>query len=176
MGSSCVQEGGDRRSGPEDASALRLEGDEAPCVLTDLGERAATALWEARHRFEIGEHWYQYLVGSAAEGAVLRSVETSLGLAGFIEIFQWEDGMALESLYLFPEWRRRGVGSAVVRLLEGECGNRLTIWAGRATCAFYERLGYTRDTSQGGFMMTRSGSPRGKTFTQAASQLWQSNV
>lgn len=137
---------------------------------------ATAALWEARHRFEVGEHWYEYLIGAVAEGAILRAVETPQGRAGFVEVFKWEDGMALESLYLFPEWRRRGVGSDVVRMLERECGNRLTIWAGRATCSFYERLGYTRDVSQGGFMMTRLDSPRGKTFTQAASQLWPTSA
>jgi GNAT superfamily N-acetyltransferase len=135
-------------------------------------------LWAHENEFQRGDFWYQYLVGAVAEGAKLWGImvpeDYYYVYAGFAEIFEWEEGAALESLYLFPKWRRSGVGTAAVRLMERDWNDRLTIWASKSTAPFYHRLGYKRDTTQGGFIMTKDKNP-GKTFTQAASQHWGSN-
>lgn len=132
-------------------------------------------LWAHETEFEKGEHWYEYLVGAVAEGAKLWGITVPEDYyhvyAGFAEIFEWEDCAALESLYLFPKWRRRGIGTAAVKWIERGCNDNLTIWAGRATSGFYERLGYRRDLDQGGFMMVKNPYP-GKSFTEAATDKW----
>ena len=175
MGRSSNQKEGDSGSGSEDAAALRLKSTSPEVQLDLLGKSAATVLHSHQSEFEKGEHWYEYLIGAVAEGAKIYGITVPVGFvrmyAGFIEVFEWEDGVALESLYLLPQYRKRGYGTTVVKYLEDACDDRLTIWAGRVTAPFYERLGYTRDTTQGGFMMTKGGRP-GKTFTQAASRLW----
>jgi GNAT superfamily N-acetyltransferase len=135
-------------------------------------------LWAHENEFEKGEHWYEYLVGAVAEGAKLWGITVPEDYyrvyAGFAEIFTWEAGAALESLYLFPKFRRQGIGTETVKTIEESCGDRLTIWAGRPTAPFYARLGYIRDESQGGFMMTK-GISAGKTFTEAATKYWKQN-
>jgi len=135
-------------------------------------------LWAHQKDFEIGEHWYEYLVGAVAEGASLWGIvipeDYYFVYAGFVELFTWDDGCALESLYVFSKFRNQGIGSEVIKSLEEMSYDRLTIWAGRATAPFYERFGYERDTTQGGFMLTK-GRYAGKTYTQAASQYWKND-
>jgi GNAT superfamily N-acetyltransferase len=139
-------------------------------------DAAEVVLWAHRTDFDPTEHWYEYFMGAATEGAEILGLQfpTLREYGGFVEVFRWSDGMALESLYLFNPFRRRGVGTATVRALEAECGDRLSIWASRITAPFYERLGYARDPHQGGYIMTKRRYP-GLTFTQAASQYWRND-
>jgi GNAT superfamily N-acetyltransferase len=116
------------------------------------------------------------LVGAVAEGAKLWGITVPEDYyhvyAGFAEIFEWEGGAALESLYLFRKWRRTGIGTKAVKWIEHGCNDRLTIWAGRSTEAFYKRLGYERDSRQGGFMMVKHQHP-GRTFQEADTRFWR---
>ena len=139
-------------------------------------EAAEVVLWAHKTDFDPTEHWYEYLIGAADEGAEILGLQfpTLREYGGFVEVFRWDDGMALESLYILDSFRGRGVGTATVRALEAECKDRLSVWASRVTAPFYERLGYVRDTTQGGFIMTKRRYP-GKNFTQAASQYWRPN-
>jgi GNAT superfamily N-acetyltransferase len=139
-------------------------------------DAAEVVLWAHKTDFDLTEHWYEYFQGAASEGSEILGVQfpTIQQYGGFVEVFRWSDGMALESLYLFDPFRRRGVGTGVVRALEAECRDRLSVWASRISAPFYERLGYTRDTTQGGFIMTKHRYP-GKNFTQAASQYWKTD-
>jgi GNAT superfamily N-acetyltransferase len=178
MGRSGFKETGDDSNGDENATPFRLTGDSTKIELTYLGKGAGAVLWAHESEFEKGEHWYEYLVGAVAEGAKLWGISVPEDYyyvyAGFAEVFTWEEGSALESLYLFPKFRRRGIGTKTVKMLEESCDDRLTIWAGRATSPFYARLGYIRDESQGGFMMTK-GNSAGKTFTEVATKYWKQN-
>jgi GNAT superfamily N-acetyltransferase len=139
-------------------------------------DAAEVVLWAHKTDFDPAEHWYEYFKGAATEGAEILGLQFPVikEYGGFVEVFRWSDGMALESLYLFNRFRRRGVGTATVRALEAECDDRLSIWASRVSAPFYERLGYSRDTRQGGFIMTKRQHP-GRTFTQAASQHWRTD-
>jgi GNAT superfamily N-acetyltransferase len=139
-------------------------------------EAAEVVLWAHKTDFDPKEHWYEYFMGAAAEGAEILGLQfpTLRQYGGFVEVFRWADGMALESLYIIDNFRGRGVGTATVRALEVECRDRLSIWASRVTAPFYEKLGYTRDANQGGFIMTKKPHP-GKTFTQAARQYWNND-
>jgi GNAT superfamily N-acetyltransferase len=178
MERSGKQKGGDDPLQSENAPDVRVQSYHGPIELTYLGKGAATVLWAHENEFQRGEHWYEYLIGAVAEGAKIWGITVPEDYyhvyAGFAEIFEWEEGAALESLYLFPKWRRSGIGTAAVKWIESGCNDRLTIWASRSTAPFYERLGYTRDDSQGGYIMTKRQSP-GRTFTEAASQYWNSN-
>jgi GNAT superfamily N-acetyltransferase len=176
MGRGSTQEGRDDSVQPQDEAAIRIEGDHGPIELTYLGKGAAAVLWAHENEFEKGEHWYEYLVGAVAEGAKLWGITVPEDYyhvyAGFAEIFEWEEGAALESLYLFRKWRRTGIGTKAVKWIEHGCNDRLTIWAGRSTEAFYKRLGYERDPRQGGFMMVKHQHP-GKTFQEADTRFWR---
>jgi GNAT superfamily N-acetyltransferase len=133
-------------------------------------------LWAHDKQFPPEEHWYEYLIGAVAEGAKIWGITVPEYYyhvyAGFAEIFEWEEGAALESLYLFPKWRHSGIGTAAVKWIESGCGDRLTIWASRSTAPFYERLGYYRDESQGGYMMIKHPST-GKNFQEADTRFWR---
>lgn len=172
------QEGRHYEEGLGNAPSIRLQSDSPHVELRPLESGAAAVLWAHQHDFEVGEHWYEYLIGATAEGASIWGILVPRDYyhvyAGFVELFQWDDGCALESLYILPKFRSQGIGSRVVKLLEKMSYDHLTIWAGRPTAPFYERLGYYRDTTQGGFMMTK-GSYAGKTYTQAASQYWKTD-
>ena len=137
---------------------------------------AEVVLWAHRTDFDPTEHWYEYLMGAATEGAEILGIQFPIlrEYGGFAEVFRWDDGMALESLYILDKFRGCGVGRATVKSLEAECGDRLSIWASRITSPFYQKLGYSRDETQGGFIMTKS-RHTGKTFTQAASQYWRND-
>lgn len=176
MGRSCSQEGRDDSVQPQNEANVRVESYHGPIELTYLGKGAATVLWAHEKEFQRGEHWYEYLVGAVAEGAKLWGITVPEDYyhvyAGFAEIFEWEEGAALESLYLFPKWRRTGVGTAAVKWIENGCGDRLTIWASRTTAPFYERLGYYRDKTQGGYMMIKH-PQTGKTFQDADTRFWR---
>jgi GNAT superfamily N-acetyltransferase len=176
MGRSSSERGRDGSDEPQDASAVRIEGDHAPIELTYLGKGAAAVLWAHESEFEEGEHWYEFLVGAVAEGAKLWGITVPEDYyhvyAGFAEIFEWEEGAALESLYLFPKWRRQGIGTASVKWIENGCNDRLTIWAGRSTEPFYKRLGYERDSRQAGFMMVKH-EHSGRTFQEADTRFWR---
>lgn len=139
-------------------------------------EAAEVVLWAHKTDFDPTEHWYEYLMGAATEGAEILGLQFPAlkQYGGFVEVFRWSDGMALESLYILDPFRGRGVGTATVRALEVECNDRLSIWASRVSAPFYQRLGYSRDPHQGGFIMTKRRHP-GKTFTQAASQYWRND-
>jgi GNAT superfamily N-acetyltransferase len=176
MGRGGTQEGRDDSVQSQDEAAIRIEGDHGPIELTYLGKGAAAVLWAHESEFEKGEHWYEYLVGAVAEGAKLWGITVPEDYyyvyAGFAEIFEWEEGAALESLYLFPRWRRTGIGTKAVKWIEHGCNDRLTIWAGRSTEAFYKRLGYERDPRQSGFMMVKHQRP-GRTFQEADTRFWR---
>ena len=176
MGRSGTEEGRDDSVQPQNEADVRVEGYHGALELTYLGKGAAAVLWAHESEFERGEHWYEYLVGAVAEGAKLWGITVPEDYyhvyAGFAEIFEWEEGAALESLYLFPKWRRSGIGTAAVKWIENGCGDRLTIWASRSTAKFYERLGYFKDETQGGYMMIKHKHP-GKTFQEADTRFWR---
>jgi GNAT superfamily N-acetyltransferase len=183
MGPSGQQKERDDSEESSDATAVRIKGNNVEVVLDDLfylkplrPDAAEVVLWAHRTDFDPSEHWYEYFMGAATEGAEIMGLQfPTLGeYGGFVEVFRWDEGMALESLYILSPFRQRGVGTATVKALEAECKNRLSIWASRVTSPFYERLGYRRDTRQGGWIMTKNNYP-GRTFTQAASQYWRSN-
>jgi GNAT superfamily N-acetyltransferase len=178
MECSSFEEKRDDPTQSQNAPDVRFQSYHGQIKLAYLGKGADAVLWAHESEFQRGDFWYQYLVGAVAEGAKLWGITVPEDYyyvyAGFVEIFEWEEGAALESLYLFPKWRRSGVGTAAVRLMERDWNDRLTIWASKTTAPFYHRLGYKRDTTQGGFIMTKDKNP-GKTFTQAASQHWGSN-
>mgnify|MGYP001553610475 CR=1 FL=1 len=137
-------------------------------------DAAEIVLWAHKTDFDPNEHWYEYLIGAAEEGSEILGLQfpTLRQYGGFIEVFRWSDGMALESLYVLKPFRQRGVGTATVKALEAECGDRLSIWASRVTAPFYRRLGYRRDEHQGGYIMTK-GHGSGQNFTQAAAKYWK---
>lgn len=183
MGRGGVEEAGDRFSQSEDETIVRLKGNNDKSILNEVfylkklpQDTAEIVLWAHRTDFDPKEHWYEYLMGAATEGAEILGLQfpTLREYGGFVEVFRWDDGMALESLYILDSFRGRGVGTATVKALEHECRDRLSIWASRVTAPFYERLGYRRDTTQGGYIMTK-GRKTGKTFTQAASQYWRND-
>lgn len=183
MGLSRHQKGRNEPQEPQDATAVRIEGNNVEVVLDDVfylkplrPDAAEVVLWAHRTDFDPNEHWYEYFMGAASEGAEILGLQfPTLGeYGGFVEVFRWDEGMALESLYILSPFRHRGIGTATVRALEAECKNRLSIWASRVSSPFYERLGYKRDTRQGGWIMTKNNYP-GRTFTQAASQYWREN-
>jgi GNAT superfamily N-acetyltransferase len=176
MGRSSTEEGRDDSVQPENASDVRVESYHGKIELVYLGKGAAPVLWAHESEFQRGDFWYQYLVGAVAEGAKLWGIMVPEDYyhvyAGFAEIFEWEEGAALESLYLFPKWRRTGVGTATVKWIENGWNDRITIWASKSTAPFYHRLGYERDEQQGGFMMVKHKRP-GKTFQEADTRFWR---
>ena len=175
---SRCEKAGHNAQRPGNAPSIRLKSDSPNVELRPLESGAGAVLWAHQNDFEVGEHWYEYLIGATAEGAsiwgILVPEDYYHVYAGFVELFKWEEGCALESLYIFSKYRNQGIGSQVVKTLEKMSYDRLTIWAGRASAPFYERLGYSRDTTQGGFMLTK-GPYAGKTYTQAASQYWRND-
>jgi len=135
-------------------------------------ELAELVLYTHKTNFDPKTHWYEYFIGAAAEKAEILGIKfpQSREYGGFVEIFRWDDGIALESLYILGNFRNRGIGTATVKSLEVESKDRLSIWAGRNTAEFYNKLGYYRDTRQGGYIMIKNKPVTGKTFTQAATQ------
>ena len=134
-------------------------------------ELAQLVLYTHKTNFDPQTHWYEYLIGAAAEKAEILGIKfpQSREYGGFVEVFRWSDGIALESLYILKGFRNQGIGTATVKSLEVESKNRLSIWASKTTAPFYSKLGYYRDVNQGGFIMIKNRNT-GKTFTQAAAK------
>lgn len=131
--------------------------DEAPPLDAVLRLYRSAGWWEGEDRVEVLE---DIVRGAACFAGAYAGAE----LVGMGRVLS--DGVSdayIQDVVVLPEWRGRGVGSAIVSFLRDWCVGRGLGWIGLiatpGSTAFYERLGFAPLAGHVPMRLPRNGGP-----------------
>jgi ribosomal protein S18 acetylase RimI-like enzyme len=127
-------------------------------ALTDWSDDQKAAF--CRQQFEAQRDWYREQYVSASFQVIVVDGRR----AGRLYVDRWEEEIRIVDIALLPEWRGRGVGSALLTDLQSEArtaGKVLSIHVERFNRALtlYRRLGFEAAGDHGVYLLLRWDPP-----------------